>query len=132
MKILLDSDFLFGLFVLHDPHHSKVTKLINGWHEKNYRLYALNLAIQETATVISHKANQQSAVKFVNNSSSVLDTIIIAHEKIESRAWKIFLKQSKKGTSFVDCANLSTLEEYNFDHIASFDKFYPKKLLLNL
>ena len=49
---------------------------------------------------------------------------------LEQLTWDLFLKQSKKGTSFIDCANLTALSYYNFDKIFSFDQFYPKTLRL--
>ena len=51
---------------------------------------------------------------------------IIMDEELENESWKIFLSQTKKGTSFVDCANLAVVEKYKLDGILSFDKFYPK------
>jgi len=50
--------------------------------------------------------------------------IISFDEKLENMSWEMFLKQTKKGCSFVDCANLAVIKAYNLDGILSFDKFY--------
>ena len=51
-----------------------------------------------------------------------------AEEELDREAWKILKGQTKKGTFFIDCANLAALELYKLDKIASFDTFYPKLL----
>jgi predicted nucleic acid-binding protein len=57
MKYLIDSDFLFGLFVAHDPHHKKTTSLLKSLAGKEHELVVSNLVVQETATVLSRKDN---------------------------------------------------------------------------
>ena len=51
---------------------------------------------------------------------------------MSTEAWKNglgrFLKQTKKGCSFIDCANLAVIERYKLDGILTFDEFYPKEL----
>ena len=56
--------------------------------------------------------------------------IIFVDEEMEKLSWRIFSNQAKKGTSFVDCSNLAVIEKFSLDGIVSFDKFYPKKLLI--
>jgi len=51
--------------------------------------------------------------------------------ELENNSSKIFEKQSKKGMSFIDCANLAVLEKYKLDGILSFDEFYPKRFRVN-
>jgi predicted nucleic acid-binding protein len=131
MKMLFDSDFLFGLFVAHDPHHSVATKQFRELQKKKVQLFVLTLVIQETATVISHKVDQKASLDFLRRMRIIADiNRILIDEELENAAWKIFETQTKKGTSFVDCANLAVIEKFRLDGILSFDKFYPKKLLI--
>ena len=123
MKILVDSDALFGLSVAKDAHHKTATKIFNSLPHSTKKL-ALNLTIQESATVISNKIGQQQAKDFISNLPNLNLEIIPLHPDIESRAWEFFTQQTKKGTSFVDCANAATLEYYQLDSIFSFDTFY--------
>lgn len=128
MNILLDSDCLFGLFVPDDVHHKNSTRIIKAAEKNKAHFYALNLVIQETATVVSNKRTQADAIKFFKNFDKVVDTVIALPQEVEEKTWKVFLKQKEDKTSFIDCANLVALEEYNLDKIASFDGFYPEGL----
>lgn len=130
MNILLDSDFLFGLFVPDDVHHKNTKRILKKVKGQGATFYALNLVIQETATVVSNKRTQKDATRFVDNLDSVVNTIIVLSPEVEEKTWKLFLEQKEDEISFIDCANLASLEEYNLDKIASFDGFYPEELLL--
>lgn len=128
MRYLIDSDFLFGLFVDEDVHHSIASKILKKIKKNKVRLIVLNLVIQETATVISGKRSQREACLFLEKFTNLSIKIVNVDEDIETMAWNIFKKQTKKRTSFIDCTNLATLEKYKFDGILSFDEFYPKNI----
>ena len=128
MRLLADSDFLFGLFILTDPHYERAKSVWQDVVEKGMEIMALNLVIQEVVTVLSHKVSQQMAISFKEKFHLLEVGIVVVDEEVEVLAWKIFLQQHKKGTSFVDCANLAVIEKYKLDGIISFDMFYPKEL----
>ena len=128
MKYLLDSDFLFGLAVENDPHHKTSKRLYSNFKRGNVELLVLNLVVQETATVISKKRSQEESIKFLDLFRDLPVQLILLDLELEKNSWKIFEKQTKKGTSFIDCANLATLEKYKLDGILSFDEFYPKEV----
>ena len=71
-----------------------------------------------------------NAKAFYRKLNELISNVLFLDSEAERKAWEVFLKQTKKGTSFVDCANLATAEEFGFDKILSFDEFYPKKYLL--
>lgn len=129
MNILLDSDGLFGLYVPSDPHHKKAKQVILALVKPTSQLYVTNLVMQETATVLSRKVGQELAVGFIKNLPSLDAHVVIIDELVEKISWDIFLKQTKKGTSFVDCANMAVAEHYKLDGILSFDRFYPPQLV---
>ena len=128
MKILLDSDGLFGLYVPSDPHHEKAKHLALFLRAQMVELYVTNVVIWETATVLSYKIGQELAIQFVRSFPSLGAHMVVLDESLESRGWEVFLRQTKKGTSFVDCANVAVIEELKLDGILSFDEFYPKEL----
>ena len=128
MKILFDTDFLFALFVPHDAHHQASKHLAP--RLKSSERFVSRLVIFETATVLSYKVGQQMAILFVKRLPSLGLNVIDVSIEIERRAWEIFTSQTKKGTSFVDCANLAIVEYYKLNGIATFDEFYPKNLRL--
>ena len=130
LNLLVDSDYLVGAFRVGDPHQEESTKGLERAGRKNCRLSVLNLVLQETTTVLSHRVNMNAVRLFWENHGKLRLNIILVEPELEALAWKVFLKQTKKGTSFVDCANLAAIEKFHLDGILSFDKFYPKKLLI--
>ncbi len=129
-SILIDSDFLISLIIQTEPKHSKAKQLFKKL-SSNDDIFCLNLVLQETATVLSHKFSQTLAKTFYRNVKQILPKIIYLNQNLEKKTWKIFLSQTKKNISFIDCANLATKKTYKLDRIFSFDKFYPKNLRLN-
>ena len=129
-KIALDSNVLVALYKFDDSTHQKAKETTGRLHNQGDIFMILNLVAQETATVISMKVGQEEAKDFYLKRDRVIDQEITLDDALEKLAWNIFLKQTKKGTSFVDCANLAFIDKYGLDGILSFDKFYPKKLLI--
>lgn len=129
-KIVLDSNVLVALYKFDDSTHQQAKEITRRLHEQGDTFVALNLIVQESATVISMKVGQEEAKGFYQKKDRVIDREIALDDVLEGQAWKIFLRQLKKGTSFIDCANLAFIEKYKLDGILSFDKFYPKKLLI--
>ncbi len=127
MKLLADSDFLFGLFVPDDFHHKRARQIWMDIIKRDSEVFVLNLAIQETATVLSHKRDQLAAISFVDKLPELKLKMLEIDTSMEEDGWKIFKSQTKKGTSFVDCINIAAIRKYKFDGILSFDKFYPKQ-----
>lgn len=128
MKLLADSDWLVGLFRIGDPHQEVATRLLHRIDKDGVELSVLNLVIQEAATVLSHRTGMRAVRLFCKRFPDLGLNTTWVDEALEADAWKIFLKQTKKGTSFVDCANLAVIKELKLDGILSFDSFYPKKL----
>ena len=129
-KIVLDSNVLVALYKLDDSTHQKAKEITRRLHDQGDVFMVLNLVVQETATVISMKVGQKEAKDFYLKRDRVIDQEIALDDDLEKLTWNIFMKQTKKGTSFVDCANLVAIEKFSLDGILSFDKFYPKKLLI--
>lgn len=128
-KYLVDSDFLIANYSVDDSSHKKASKIALSLNEKGAKFYCLNLVEQESTTVISKKMGMGDARKFHSGLKNFVDIFVVLDSGLEKRSWEIFLKQTKKGTSFIDCANIAVVEKYKFDGILSFDKFYPKKYL---
>lgn len=129
-KLLIDADWLVGAFRDEDPHHKVAAKSVARHVENKDELYVLNLVIQETGTVLSHRTGMGAVRLFWEKLPKLRLKAIRVDEDLEDEAWGIFLKQTRKGCSFVDCANLAVIEKYKLDGILTFDKFYPKELRL--
>lgn len=129
MNILVDSDFFVALYKPDDANHHIATKIFRKLGSDN--LSALNIVFQEATTVISKRMNMSYAIKFHDSISRLISNEIKLDNILEENSWKIFLSQTKKGTSFVDCANLAAMEYYKLDGILSFDEFYKNKRVKN-
>ena len=129
-KVLVDSDAFISLRFSDQSTHLQARKILRKLQKDKVQLYCLNLCLYETATVISRKYSQQKAVDFFNDLKVSSPTIINMSPELETLTWNIFVQQTKKCTSFIDCANLSALSYYNIDKIFSFDQFYPQSVRL--
>jgi len=132
MKLLIDSDFLVGVFRDEDPHHDEAKILLRKYKNQPAQLHVVSLVLFETATVLSHRTGMNAARLFHEHLPELELAVVDVDTNLEKHSWEIFLGQTKKGTSFVDCANLATFELYKLDGILSFDTFYPKEILIKL
>lgn len=130
-KILVDSDVLIALYRPTDSNHTSAVSLVTRLHNLAYQFVVSNLIIQESTTVISYKMGMNDARKFYSGLSSFYDERISIDENIEKSAWDIFFKQTKKGSSFIDCSNIALISYYSLDGIVAFDSFYPKKIRIS-
>ena len=131
-KVLVDSDGLIATYVNTDSSHKQASRIFSELISRKAELYCLNLVIQEVATVLSHKHGQDMAIDFMRRFSKLPITVVDLDARLEALAWEVFGEQSKKGTSFVDCANLAWVKSRKAKAIFSFDKFYPKMIILEV
>ena len=124
MKVLIDADALFALYVNSDLLHQNAKDIFAQLLQSKAELYVTNLVIQEVGTIISYRLGQKSAKDFLNRIGRINVESIFVNKALTVRAWQIFKKQAKRGTSFIDCANLTIAQELKMDKIFSFDKFY--------
>lgn len=129
-KILIDSDALFAFYHLNDPHHQTATRTYLYLQKaKNVSLYLTNLVIYETATLLSYRINHKEAIQFIKEVFKSNLQYIFINETLSEKTLSFFLVQTKKRTSFVDCANAVVMKEFKIDKIFSFDEFYGDKRL---
>ena len=126
MKVLIDSDALFALYFIDDTNHLKAKKILEAFSKEKDELFVANLVLQESATVISRKIGQKQALDFLKKFEKTNTREILVDRKLTAKIWRIFKKQTKKGTSFIDCANWVIAQELKIDKIFSFDKFYQQ------
>lgn len=126
MRILIDSDALFALYFVDDTNHLKAKNILGTFSKEKDELFVANLVLQESATVISRKIGQKQALDFLKKFEKTNTREIFVDQKLTAKTWKIFKKQTKKGTSFIDCANWAIAQELKIDKIFSFDKFYQR------
>lgn len=128
MNILYDTDFIIALHIPTDTHHKRAKKFITSHSFSQENI--LNITMYECITTVSYKFSQQAAKGILDSVYSSNITIMdFKSTSLESNVYDLFKSQSKKGTSFFDCAVLVTAKEYDMQ-IASFDRFYPPKFLV--
>ena len=64
-KLILDSDFLYGLFVEEDPHHENCQKLL--LRIENAQILISNLVIYEMLTLLSRRVSQIASKSFIED-----------------------------------------------------------------
>jgi len=128
-KVIVDSDILVALFKPDDSSHPRAISLVQKLKDEGRVFSTLNLVVYESVTVVSNRMGMEAAKRFHLGLENFIDEIIQFDEKLEEKTWEIFLSQTKKDTSFVDCANLAVIEIYKFNGILSFDRFYGDKLI---
>jgi len=127
-KVLLDSDFLYGLFVQEDPHHKICNNLLPKIEQS--KIIVCNLVIYEMLTIFSRRFSQELAKSFLEDLTSFDIQKVFVDDSLEKEILAVFMSRTKKNISFVDCSNLVIATKYNCK-IVSFDKFYPKELLIS-
>ena len=122
--ILLDCDYIIALSIDNESTHlaaKTVRRTIIDIPQ-----FILRPITYELATVVSRKFGHVIAsamLKDLENS----DIKRLEIDDFEPDIWKEFHSQTRKGTSFFDCANLVAAKHYALK-IASFNQFYPKNL----
>lgn len=127
MKVIIDSDALFALYVASDSHHSEAEGVFRKLYKAENEIVASNLVLQETATIISYRLGQETAISFLSNFERSGIKQLFVGEKLTIKSWNLFRRQTKKGTSFIDCTNIVVYSETKAELIMSFDKFYKRE-----
>jgi predicted nucleic acid-binding protein len=123
--VFVDSDAFVGLRLPDDAHFERATTIFSHIKEQHLPMITSSWVVAETATVLSHHAGQQEAGAFLRMIKESKFPVVHMTEALEEKAIKIFLEQTKKGTSMVDCGNIAVMGELYIDTIFSFDKVYP-------
>lgn len=123
--VLVDTDAFVGRFYPKDAHHSRCKTMFTELKAGHKRLVTTSLVVLETATVLSNRTGQEAARRFLDGfiKAGKIDVIHISQE-LQQEAIDLFLQQTKKGTSVVDCSNVVVMRRYCIPTIFSFDRFY--------
>lgn len=123
-KFLVDADALVALAKEDDSNHTKALKITRV--SSGVSLYTTPFTIPEAATVLSYKVSQEAAKQFLRQARQRRLIELKLTTQITHLTDEIFLQQSSKRTSWIDCLNVATVKHHSLDGIFSFDKFYKK------
>ena len=124
MKLLLDADFLVALVKEDDANHLRAVAKAKELKEAS--LFVTCFTVPEAATVLSYKVSHSAAKKFLEETRKKSFLELPFDQETARAADRIFLSQSRKGTSWIDCYNAAIIKAYSLGGILSFDKFYRK------
>lgn len=126
LEILVDADALVALVKTDDSNHPKAVNISKQFQQMSVDFQISPFTIPEAVTVVSYKIGQKEAREALNKFRSKEFFEYDFDEELEEKVDKVFKQQSKKGTSYFDCVNLTILEEFELDGIFSFDSVYPE------
>jgi len=126
-RVLYDTDLIISAYFTDQSTHFKAKQVFS--HSNFTQEFILNITLQETATTVSKKFSQNDAKNIVKDIKLTDVVVVFLSMDDENMVWREFYKNTKNGTSFVDCANLVMAKKLDCK-IASFDKFYPKSILV--
>lgn len=126
--IFVDSDAFIAFTKEDDSNHKRAQNIFEKLQDTQITFVTSNFVFAEVATVLSQRVSHKAAVIFIDNmkSSDNIFQIERVNEDTEEAATQIFIKQTSKNVSFVDCINIALMKEKHMDGIFSFDSIYKK------
>jgi len=103
-----------------------VDHLMSDIEKQRKSLCTTNWVVAETATVLSRKDSQASAIKFLSMIDKGHIPVLPVTPELEREAHRIFREQTTKKTSMVDCSNVAVATHYDISELLSFDNFYTR------
>ena len=128
LTIFVDSDAFVAITKKDDSNHERAKDIFLKLQDKPVAFVTSNYVFSEVATVLSQKVDHETAVAYIHTMKSQDCVFIVERitENTEEAATQIFIKQTSKNVSFVDCTNIALIREKHIDGIFSFDDDYKK------
>jgi predicted nucleic acid-binding protein len=130
--VLIDSDAFVGRYYPNDSHHQAAIELFESLQSQRLYSVTTSMVIDEVATVLSHRQGQDQARLFLRRMQDAKFPMIFVDERLRAEGHKIFVAQSRKGTSITDCCNVAVMNRFNISQIFTFDQMYRKDLELEI
>lgn len=126
--VFVDSDAFVAFVKKDDSNHKKAKQIFEKLQDAPITYVTSDYVFAEVVTVLSQKVNHEAAVAFIKNTKSEDSIFLIEriNEKLEDEAIQIFISQTSKNVSFIDCVNKAIIREKQMDGIFSFDDDYKK------
>lgn len=121
--ILVDADFLIGIYLENDVHHQKAITLIDKIEEEIAVSFEV---INEVVTKLDYFKKRNKALIFISDIYKTNIKIIYLNYYIFTKAIEIFKNQKITHVSLTDCVNMAIMKTYKIKKILSFDKVYEK------
>lgn len=123
---LIDSDVFVAMFLSRDALFERVKEIILDLKTKEKRATTTNWVVAETATVLSSRDSQQTAINFLNMIDEGDIPVLPVTQELERETHRIFRGQTNKRISMVDCSNVAVATHYSIPDLLAFDEFYTR------
>jgi predicted nucleic acid-binding protein len=126
-ELLVDSDAFVGWIFPNDTHYERSNALFEKIQGHELRIVTTSWIVAETATVLSHRRDQELARFFLKRIRERNFPTIHIDDQLQIAATKLFEAQQARGTSMPDCANVVVMQSFRIPQIFSFDEAYTKQ-----
>lgn len=128
LTIFVDSDAFVALAKKDDSNHERAKQIFLKLQDKPVTFVTSNYVFSEVVTILSQRVDHKTAVEYIGSMKSEDCMFIIERidPETEEAAIEIFIEQTSKNVSFVDCTNIAFIREKHVDGIFSFDDDYKK------
>jgi len=128
LTIFVDADAFVAFTKDDDSNHVRAKQIFLNLQDAPITFITSNFVFAEVVTVLSQKVSHAIAVAFIKSMKSEDNVFQIERidEKTEEAATQIFMEQTSKNVSFVDCINIAFIKEKHINGIFSFDSIYKK------
>lgn len=123
---LIDSDAFVALFLPDDALTSSIQQSFQDIEQHQQNIATTNWVIAETATVLSNRDSQETAIKFLTMIDEGEIPVLSITAELERVTHSIFRAQTGKRTSMVDCSNVAVAQHFGIANLLTFDIFYKR------
>jgi predicted nucleic acid-binding protein len=137
MKVLIDTSFIYGLFIQKSPNHEEAQKILTQMYEKgkNDLFLTINYVVQECYSVFCNRIHDPTYLntldEFFFGNKCFFEILYLRADKTRDQEIIKIMKEnlakpSNKALSFVDASLIYIGKEISADAILSFDSHFEK------
>jgi len=126
--LLVDTNAFVALFNEDDAHHDRATAVLDGIRDGDLDygpLFTSRYVLSETATVLLYGADHRAAADALATiRASETFNVLDVTEPLFARTAQQFAEYDDQEISFVDHLNSVLAEEFDIDHIFTFEGYF--------
>jgi predicted nucleic acid-binding protein len=139
MKVLIDTSFIYGLYIQKSPNHDEAQRILDNIldHGQNDVFITTNHVVQESYSVFSNRVHEVSYLEildeFFYGQNCFFEIIYVSADKSQDQLIEKIMNQylrttPKKLLSFVDASLIYVAKMISANSIISFDTHFDKIL----
>ncbi|MGH3077652.1 MAG: type II toxin-antitoxin system VapC family toxin [Gaiellaceae bacterium] len=115
----VDTSFWFARAVTRDSRHADATQL--GEQLRGARIVTSNLVLGETWTLLSHRAGQHRAIRWLDGLRAEPVVVEDVDRNVEAEAWEWLRIHDERPYSFVDATSFALMRKLRIREALAFD-----------